>query len=64
MIEDKLTHDERVRLEAMAQAVTSFSYPNKPPASSADLIGRARLIEMFITEGRDYSPPGAPGSVR
>lgn len=56
MIEDKLTHDERVRLESVAQAnlATQGRYPNGE--TLLDLAGR---IERFV---RDPEP--APGDLK
>lgn len=45
MIEDKLTHDERLRLECIAQAIAKNTVMQKPIAT---LITEAREIEGYV----------------
>jgi hypothetical protein len=47
--EDKLEHDERLRLEALNQAVTSNM---GKPASSELILHDAKRFEKFIKEGK------------
>lgn len=54
MIEDKLTHDERLRLECLSQAVAkhaSFGGGTKP--SDEAIISTARSFEKFMKEPAD-----------
>lgn len=48
MIEDKLTREERLRLEALAQAVASKTMQS---SSSEEILRRARLFHGYITSG-------------
>lgn len=52
---DKLTKDERRRLEALAQAITSMGAPIRPLDSrgAGEVIARAARFEEFIREGRE-----------
>lgn len=48
MIEDKLTHDERLRLECVAQAIAAGAMASTP----AELIvARAVVFEQYVREG-------------
>lgn len=53
--EDKLTHDERLRLECVAQAVSYASAicmaRNSPPPSTAAILNNARSIQTFVSDG-------------
>lgn len=55
MVEDKLTHDERLRLECLAQAVALHAMGNKPSADV--LIKYAEDFEAWVKE-----PARAEGS--
>lgn len=46
MFEDKLTRDERLRLEALAQSVASMYGRDRPPE---DIINRAKKFEIYIS---------------
>lgn len=48
MIEDKLTHDERLRLECVAQSVAA-SAMSRP--SAEQIVETAMRIETYIKEG-------------
>lgn len=48
MIEDKLLHDERVRLECIAQAVIS-----EPRATAEGIIAKARKFEKYVLIGSE-----------
>jgi len=48
MIEDKLEHDERVRLECLAQAVAM----HRPTLSPAAIVDAAAEFEQFVKEGK------------
>lgn len=47
MIEDKLTHDERVRLECVAQAV-AMNATILGPCTSTQVIDAARQFERYV----------------
>lgn len=47
-LEDKLTHDERVRLECIEQAIVSFSMKS---CTEDTIIIRAKEFEKYILEG-------------
>lgn len=47
MIEDKLTHDERIRLECLAQAIGRDRTGN-----TDQILALARSFEEFVREGR------------
>lgn len=52
MIEDKLNHDERVRLECVAQAVQLNAVQR---ASVEKIVSDARVLEVYVggvTDGR------------
>lgn len=51
MLEDKLTRNERIRLESLNQSVTSFSFKSEPPASI--IIDRAKTFEKYIKDEED-----------
>lgn len=46
MIEDKLTHDERLRLECLAQTVALHTM--KPTPSAEGIISTAQKFESFV----------------
>lgn len=48
MIEDKLTHDERLRLECVSQATPTMG----PPQSAEQIIEKASRLEEYIRNGR------------
>lgn len=48
MIEDKLTRDERIRLEALAQANAAASFDTDPDAR----VQTAKRFEDYIREGK------------
>lgn len=52
MQEDKLTHDERVRLESIAQANALIAI-TRPAATPESLTYIASVIENYIKNGRD-----------
>lgn len=54
MIEDKLTKDERIRLEALNQANTSLM--GRAPSETI-LLMRAQKLESYIREGMDPDGP-------
>jgi len=61
MIEDKLNHDERLRLECVAQAnvtVASHMGPRSSPASET-VLDVARRYENFV-RGPSPDAPGRP----
>lgn len=49
MIEDKLTTDQRIRLEALGQSTTSFVGSN---TSGMLIVARAQDFEDYIREGK------------
>jgi hypothetical protein len=49
MIEDQLTRDERIRLEALAQAVQRYTMR---PAAVDELLATAGDFERWIREGQ------------
>lgn len=51
MIEDKLSHAERLRLECLAQAVQHSQVPGS--ADAYEIVSRARIFESFV---RDPEP--------
>lgn len=54
--EDKLSHDERLRLECLAQAV-ALSAMRGPRTPDADQItAAARVFEMFVQGGVGRGP--------
>lgn len=48
MIEDKLDKDQRIRLEALSQAIGSYM---GKPANTGQLVTRAASFETFIKDG-------------
>ena len=46
MHEDKLTHDERLRLECLAQAIANHAMLNSP--SPSQLVREAQEYERYI----------------
>lgn len=50
MTEDKLTHDERLRLECMAQAVNIIGVRRSTGASVDEFITTAMAVERFIRQ--------------
>lgn len=48
MIEDKLTRDERIRLEALAQANQRYTMR---PASTDEILATSQAYEDWIREG-------------
>jgi hypothetical protein len=46
--EDKLTHDERLRLEALGQAAGVYGLQGAPPAA---VIAAAREFERYVKDG-------------
>ena len=48
MIEDKLTRDERIRLEALAQGIASQGMQSLQPEA---LLVRAKKFEAWIRDG-------------
>jgi hypothetical protein len=67
VIEDKLTHDERLRLECIAQAAVSTGAAAGRPVSAEQVIETACRFERFIAEPGPEAPhrrrpaPGLPG---
>ena len=54
MIEDKLTRDERIRLEALVQANFSLQHTQTPYKYDTDvLLERARIFQDWILRGYD-----------
>ncbi len=49
MIEDKLTHDERLRLECIAQANPQMG----PPQSAEQIIEKAKRLEQYVKVGAE-----------
>jgi hypothetical protein len=49
MIEDKLTHDERLRLECIAQANAQMG----PPQSAEHIIDKASKFEKYVRDGKN-----------
>lgn len=49
MIEDKLTHDERLRLECLAQAVAAEHVMR---GGSQGIVARAAQFEEFVKGGK------------
>lgn len=47
MIEDKLEHDERLRLECLAQAIAARTIT----ASTAEVLSNASAFEHFVRTG-------------
>lgn len=53
MTEDRLNHDERLRLEALAQAVAfSASHPTRDPTTPEKVVETARVFETMIRTNR------------
>lgn len=50
--DDVLEHDERLRLEALAQAIISSGCAAGRPVQTSEVIVRAARFEEFIREGR------------
>lgn len=48
MHEDKLTHDERLRLECLAQAVVASGAAAGRSQTAEDIVARARKFETFV----------------
>lgn len=48
MTEDKLTPEQRLRLEALAQAIVSMGAAAGRPVATADVTARATAFEGFI----------------
>jgi hypothetical protein len=46
--EDRLDQDQRIRLEAVAQAANSLGAPIRPIVDGVKLIERARTIQDYI----------------
>lgn len=46
MTEDKLTHDERLRLESLAQATALHAM--KPTPSPEKIVSDARVFEQYV----------------
>ena len=49
MIEDKLTRDERIRLEALAQAINSMGHVSSTPSNVIIVV--ADKFENYIRNG-------------
>ena len=49
MIIDKLTHDERLRLECVAQATPQMGTPQ----SAEQIIEKASRLEEYVSNGKD-----------
>lgn len=62
MIEDKLTRDERIRLEALAQ---SIHYAMGRPKTSAEVMNNALLFELYVRgDGKvEVTSPGSKDRV-
>jgi hypothetical protein len=56
MMEDKLTHDERLRLEALRQAVQLAN--TRTTAALQEVLRNASRFELFIKEGQVIGPNG------
>jgi hypothetical protein len=56
LIEDKLSRDERIRLEALSQAnaylAAMLGRPRGEKVPGADLVDVAVLVESYIRKGR------------
>ena len=50
MAEDKLTRNERIRLESFAQAAQSLGTHIGKPVSLNDIITRAEVIEAWLVK--------------
>lgn len=48
MTEDLLSHDERVRLEALAQSIASHAQRLGPAAADDDVVATATVFEQYI----------------
>ena len=48
MHEDKLTAEQRLRLEALAQAIVSMGAPAGRPVQTADVLARATAFAGFV----------------
>jgi len=51
VIEDKLRASERIRLEALAQAITASGAPMGRQQAAGDILKRAAAFEKFIITG-------------
>ena len=51
MQEDKLSGHERIRLEALAQAVIASGGAVGRPAAAGDIVRRAKVFEDYIAGG-------------
>lgn len=49
-LQDKLSRDERIRLECLAQAVHLYTMKSLPPLSET-IINMARRFEKFVSDG-------------
>jgi hypothetical protein len=56
VIEDKLTHDERVRLECVAQSIGLMQGGLIEPTCAAVVLTATRL-EQFVRDGAQGGPP-------
>lgn len=50
MIEDKLTHDERLRLECVAQAVAYSSTTQVRASGEASIVSIAKTFEAYVKD--------------
>jgi hypothetical protein len=55
MPEDKLSGDQRLRLEALAQAIVSMGCAAGRPVATADVTARAAAFEGFIRGNAEQS---------
>lgn len=60
MQEDKLLAEERIRLEALAQAVASSGAMAGRVQTASDILKRAKAYEDYIVIGMPPLRPGQP----
>ena len=54
MVEDKLSHDERLKLECLAQSIAFNAYVHGPhPANPAKIIYAAEVFEKYVKGEKD-----------
>ena len=53
MIEDKLSRDERLRLECLAQAIAKHQM--KPPVTAGVIIRDAQQFEVYVRDGKSVA---------
>jgi len=60
MIEDRLTHEERLRLECLAQSVARSGMVLGRSENDTNIVDRAKLFEDYVSGRRDGDKPARP----